>query len=154
MSHPKGTIIKPLEQRIFEKIIKGSDGCWQWMGFTDKAGYARVQQGGRGGTVLYVHRWLYEYYRGRIRKKLELDHLCRNRWCVAPYHLEAVTHQENLRRGGCRYLYGTCKRGHALTDENTYWTKNGKWQCRQCRRDRKRLQNERSRFPRIATPIS
>src|SRR5690348_9305170 len=70
------------------------DGCWLWRGAKSKGyGQARID-----GRVYYVHRLLFEAERGPVPEGLELDHLCRVRWCVRPSHLEPVTPAENTRR--------------------------------------------------------
>lgn len=66
-------------------------GCWLWLR-NHIGGYAHFSGG-------YVHRWFYEGRYGEIPKGFEPDHLCRNRGCVNPEHLEAVTHKTNVRRG-------------------------------------------------------
>jgi hypothetical protein len=134
---PKGYVFKPLNVRVFEKVVELPNGCWEWTGFLDNAGYARVQASSRDAEVLYVHRLMFEHYCGPIPEGCEIDHLCRHRWCVNPIHLDAVPHTVNAMRGGSLYLYGTCEQGHALNRTNTYWRKDrpGLWNCRQCRRD-------------------
>jgi hypothetical protein len=74
----------------------GSEDCWLWRGTIDGNGYGRFFVSGR---PVRAHRWAYEYWCGRIPRRLEIDHLCRVRHCVNPWHLEAVTHPENVRRG-------------------------------------------------------
>jgi hypothetical protein len=69
--------------------IDFTGSCWQWMGTLDTGGYGQISS---GGQLCLVHRLVYEWVRGPV--DLELDHLCRNRTCVNPAHLEPVTHAE------------------------------------------------------------
>lgn len=70
--------------------------CWQWTAtFTDE-GYGNFWNGER---MVGAHRWAYENFKGPIPPGTELDHLCRNRWCVNPEHLEPVSHKEDMHRG-------------------------------------------------------
>jgi hypothetical protein len=71
-------------------------GCWQWLLNMSSRGYGRIWADGRRHTA---HRYVYEHFHGPIPEGLELDHLCRNKLCVNPDHLEPVTHIENVRRG-------------------------------------------------------
>lgn len=70
--------------------------CWEWSLSKNADGYAQVYR--RGGGWL-VHKRLYELLRKNVDDGMELDHLCRNRGCVNPYHLEEVPHRENVMRG-------------------------------------------------------
>lgn len=86
-----------LESRFLAKI-GNRDGCWEWTAFKDKAGYARIGLG--RDNVLYAHRVSYELYVGAIPDGAVIDHKCRNRGCVNPDHLHAVTHSQNLENLG------------------------------------------------------
>ena len=120
--------------RFWERVIIKPSGCWDWQGFLDN-GYGFFQVNSRN---IRPHRFSFTYFTGiDIPKGLDLDHLCRNRRCVNPTHLEIVTRKENLRRGSPLYLFGTCSKGHTLTSDNIYWRhdRQGRWNCLQCRRE-------------------
>lgn len=105
-------------------------GCWVWVGTLQKNGYGSFYAGGR---TLRAHRWAYEHFIGPIPDGLQTDHLCRNRACVNPDHLEPVTPKVNARRA----MRSHCVNGHEFTDQNTYFHA-GKRYCRECRRKRNR----------------
>ena len=104
--------------------------CWEHPS-TDSHGYARAYVGRR---AVRPYRLAYEVLIGPIPTGLEPDHLCRNRACYNPWHLEWVTHQENCRRAGTlRPLKDRCPSGHFMSPENTY-TWRGEHRCVQCNR--------------------
>lgn len=137
-----------LSERFAKKIeVITESGCWIWMGALSSNGYGNVHMRPIGNVV--AHRIVYQEVRGFIPDGLDLDHLCRVRCCVNPYHLEPVSRFENLRRGGVidrlldnaknMHAVTHCKRGHEMTPENSYTYPNGKHrQCRTCMREYQR----------------
>lgn len=85
-----------IAQRLWAKTVPTEDGCWNWTGGIDPTGYGRISA---GGTMGYTHRVAVELFHGPIPDGMDVDHLCRNRACCNPAHLEVVTRQENLLRG-------------------------------------------------------
>ena len=119
---------------LFWARVNKTTGCWLWTGSIRTDGYGQFWNGQRN---VKAHRFAYEDRGREIPDGLELDHLCRNRACVNPDHLEPVTHLTNIRRGnsGAPQRARThCPRGHEYSPENTYTapgqTKRG---CRTCR---------------------
>jgi len=90
--------------------------------------------------MVLAHRYAYESVKGQIPHGLVIDHLCRNRLCVNPNHLEPVTNLENLQRGlGYALQNGmrtACIHGHEYTHQNTYVSPRGDTRCRECARIR------------------
>lgn len=123
--------------RFLKKIRVSSSGCWEWQAGKDKAGYGRFCIGKR---QIYLHRFIYEYYHGQICPDLTIDHLCRNRSCVNPLHLEQVTKKENILRGigitAQESQQTHCKREHPLSGDNLYIDKRGSRICKSCNRNR------------------
>ena len=109
-------------------------------------GYGRFWSNGRG---VYAHRYAYEHFVAPIPKGLTIDHLCRNRACVNPAHLEVVTMRVNVLRGETFAAENAakthCVHGHEFTQKNTYYAKQGRV-CRSCQANRnaKHKQKEKS----------
>lgn len=112
------------------------EGCWQWIKAQKGGGYGAFSV---DGVSWRAHRWSYVRFVGSIPDEMEIDHRCRNRLCVNPAHLEAVTRLENTRRARLfRPLPTHCKWGHEFTEANTAISirADGKIKraCRVCRR--------------------
>ena len=144
------TIIRPLQpvhDRFWAKVDKEgpvSDHrpdlgqCWIWMAGRTAQGYGGFHPSRDVTTT--AHRWAYSEAHGGVSPDHHVDHLCRERLCVNPSHLEAVPPLENLRRGkgygienGMR---STCVNGHEYTPENTYTPPTGAKRCRVCQKNR------------------
>jgi hypothetical protein len=100
---------------LYARAIESPDGCWLWQGWLDDLGYARIRTGSKH---LRAHRVSYELMVAEIPDGLVIDHLCRNRNCVNPYHMEPVTQSVNAERGNkARTAEKTqCKNGHELPE--------------------------------------
>lgn len=126
--------------------IMREGGCWIWQGAVDRDGYGRVKLAGKNRLA---HRAFYEELVEPIPNGLTLDHLCRNRACVNPEHLEPVPLATNIRRGeGAGVQNGRkthCDHGHKFTRENTYITRRGTRSCRECGREAVRAYRARLR---------
>lgn len=131
--------MQTLDQRFFSKVHMTS-ACWVWTAADNGNGYGVFWTGERN---TYAHRFSYEAMVAPIPAGLQIDHLCRNRACVRPEHLEPVTCRENLLRGDTRTAREAaqthCIRGHGFTVANTYrYPGTGKRECRTCNRDRQK----------------
>lgn len=124
--------------RFNKKWILDENGCWAWNAAKGR-GYGVITYNGKAGVA---HKIAYELLHGKVKEGLELDHLCKNTFCVNPSHLEQVTHSENCRRGthgrkcqerGAKITH--CPQGHEYSGDNLYIKPNGHRECRQCVRD-------------------
>ena len=131
-----GPILRPDLDRFAERVALQDDGCLVWFGGMYGSGYGAFFPGGNrtGGNVL-AHRWLFERLVGPIPDGFDIDHLCRNRPCVNPEHLEPVTRLENIRRAAA--IKTCCPAGHPYDEANTY-TRPGTVhrKCRTCAHER------------------
>ena len=136
-----------VEDRFWSKVNK-TDTCWLWLSSLTQ-GYGSFWMNGKPQRA---HRIAYELRKGPIPESMELDHLCRNRACVNPAHLQPVDHRTNVLRGASlmamRAKQTYCKQGHAFDVLNTYYSLMGTRRCRRCRAEceKKRRQKERENY--------
>lgn len=120
-------------ERFLEKCDRSGE-CWIWLCQRKSDGYGHFKVDGR---YVGAHRYAYQRVNGAIPSGMEIDHLCRNRSCVNPTHLEAVPHSVNVKRGhnGAHNKNKThCVNGHPFDDVNTRITRHGHRSCRACHR--------------------
>ena len=130
---PRWTATK--EERFWAKVTTSNPtACWFWTASEKGRGYGGFYV---DGQMVYAHRVAYELEKGRIPAGLTIDHLCRNRRCVNPVHLEAVTHKDNVLRGVSFSAINArrvlCMHGHPLDLVRT--TRNGR-DCSTCKKRR------------------
>lgn len=134
------------KQRFWSKVALRQFGCWDWQACT-RGGYGRFSL--HGANTL-AHRFAYQEVHGTIPEGQELDHLCQNKACVNPVHLQAVPHRVNILRGGnfaaIKAAQTHCKRGHEFTTSNTIFRREYRnRECRQCKADYMRDRRNRKR---------
>lgn len=127
---------------IIQRCNLTNYGCWLWVGPTDKDGYPftsvprEVTKPGWRRFGLRIQRLSYVAFREDFPESLVIDHLCRQRKCLNPAHLEPVTVKVNSLRGaGLTALNAVkthCKNGHLFDESNTYLHE-GRRRCRACR---------------------
>jgi hypothetical protein len=133
--------------RFWSKVSGGDvDTCWLWTGAIQTNGYGSFGTGNNRSVL--AHRYSYESMRSEIPAGLQIDHLCRVRQCVNPWHLEPVTGRVNILRStnfsAVNARLEACRRGHAFTEENTFIRQNRR-HCRICTRERNRLWRARQK---------
>lgn len=141
MGRPVNTVA-----RMLANYVDQTADCWVWKGSIAKNGYGKTAILKK---TLLAHRVFYEYFKGPIAAGLQIDHLCRNKRCVNPAHLDAVPPAVNNARSTSPCALNAmklfCKHGHALSGKNLYKTPDGRRQCVTCQgqRDKK---NKEARF--------
>jgi len=126
----------PIMARFFKVIHVDENKCWNW-GNSQANGYRAIEIKGK---TIQAHVFSYEHFVGPVPEGLQLDHLCRNKRCVNPDHLEPVTASVNVRRGtspaAANAIKTHCKRGHEFTPENTCHRKGKPGRtCRTCKNE-------------------
>lgn len=137
----RNAVAKDLLHKLLNRLTSVND-CWTYPPNEKITGYSRVMHNRKRQMT---HRAVYELLVGTVPKYLELDHLCRNRACINPDHLEPVTKKENVLRGegymakNARKTH--CKNGHEFTAENTYIPpkRSNRRDCKACRNTRVRV---------------
>lgn len=121
--------------RVLARVDLDEPGCWIWPGSTTSNGYGTVAA--RPPYVAYprpllVHRVMYQYFIEDVPDGLDLDHLCRNRLCCNPVHVEPVTRLVNSQRGA-KYRPIACVNGHPYPENMGINRKGHAW-CMECSR--------------------
>lgn len=144
------------QARFFSKVDSsgGPWSCWPWQAKLTAAGYGQFWPS--HGVGVYAHRWAYELAHGPIPAGLDIDHLCRTPACTNPFHLEAVTHRENVLRGDAPPAKAArqthCVNGHPFSPENTRVNELGHRRCLACEREwgRRRIEQAKGRPVEVA----
>lgn len=132
---PKGVYGRPsVLYRLFSGMSVSKDKCWVWSRAPGPSGYGSFRWRGN----MRPYKVTYELLIGPVPRGLELDHLCRNKLCCNPDHLEPVTHKENILRGQSPAAINAkkthCPSGHKYSKENTIVLFNSKkTKIRRCR---------------------
>lgn len=131
---------KTYEQKVetFWKHVDRSGGdnaCWPWTSWMNSKGYGKFKLCGWHSSA---HRIAYAVTHGEIPEGYDIDHICNNRACCNPSHLQAISHRENVLRSentiaGRQSRQTHCKRGHPLSGDNLLMEGNKRF-CRECKR--------------------
>lgn len=109
--------------------------CWEWLLSQNTYGYGKIWLNKK---TVQTHRLMFEYYCGSICPDLTINHLCRNRNCCNPIHLEQISNKENVLKGtGISAINAKkthCIHSHEFTPDNTYITPDNKRNCKTCRK--------------------
>lgn len=131
-------------------VSVGKNGCWNWLRSKGDKGYGSIQFRDK---QYRAHQLFFLLSGFKTKPGLELDHLCRNRACCNPAHLEQVTHQVNCLRGESIWAKNrrktVCKHGHALEGKNLRVHEGGRRECWECERVRSRIRGEARRKKRL-----
>jgi hypothetical protein len=128
---------RPAAERFWEKVAPAGT-CWEWTASCDKNGHGQFTP--RHGKSVRAHRFAYEEMVGPIPEGLVLDHLCRNRPCVNPDHLDPVPQRVNAQRGRTGYntpKRSQCNQGHPFP-EHAQYRSTGTRYCKTCQNAKQR----------------
>ena len=138
LSNPTSTFFMSYEslQRFQKKIeLDILTGCWLWKGSLNYNGYGQFKLNNK---VCKAHRVSYEHWNGKIPNQLVINHICRNRQCVNPQHLEVVTIKDNTLRGvgpsAINAKKTHCPQGHPYLGDNLYISPKKDRVCKTCQR--------------------
>ena len=142
-------ILRDSEHKFWKSVVRTPNKCWKWPRSLDKDGYGSFKNNNK---ISRAHRFSYELFYGKIPSTLVIDHLCRNKNCVNPDHLDLVTPRENILRGntghhtnqlrGKDHPHGKkthCSNGHEYNKKNTYLRPKGGRNCRVCHKEVERV---------------
>ncbi len=137
-----------LKERLMSKGVAGPNNCIVWTGYTAPNGYGTISLVGKKRTA-YVHRVSHELHNGPIPEGLTVDHLCMNRACINPNHLEAVTARENVLRSpntkaSINRAKTHCPQGHPYEGYNLVM-QGRRRTCREC--SNAKMRRRRNRIP-------
>ncbi len=139
MTEPQkmGRLQKVTAIEYFWKRAVTSPDCWQWAGTISDKGYGILSLASElHPRRCRAARFAYSYFIGPIPEGMVIDHLCRNRGCVNPFHLEAISNKENIMRGICPSSINAkktqCYRGHPYSPQTLKVFRDGFRRCFEC----------------------
>jgi len=139
--------LSTIDRLYYRMDIDSKTQCWNFNGTPDKDGYGCLTYSGK---TYKIHRFSYLLFKGEIPPNYVIDHLCGNRNCYNPDHLEAVTQSENINRGHTgkknnhQSLKSSCPNGHKYTPENTYINPKSSRECRICKTAHRKADRQRN----------
>lgn len=139
-----------LPDRFWDKVMpEPNSGCWLWTACVNSDGYGCFRINDK---LVLAHRLSYQAHKESIPDGLQIDHICRVRSCVNPFHLNVVTNKQNHYRSPIQNINKThCPKGHPYDEQNTYRHPNGSRVCKTCRKrnDKRSAQRRRERLKNV-----